>query len=399
MKKFILDVGAFPKELILIIEMLKNDNDACIHKYLKEEYDNLDWKMFFDLSIHHRVYPLLASKLQRFDDSLIPQFVIQTVSGYYKKNIFKMLQLSGEMEQLAKVFSSKGIEAIFLKGPMLGNEIYGDVSLRTCGDLDLLIPIEDLDIMHKLLESNGYLKDDYIQSVLEDWKWRHHHVTYHHPLKDIKVEIHWRLHPGPGKEPNFNELWKRKRKSLLSNSPIYFLGREDLFLFLVSHGARHGWSRLRWLIDIHRMIGQGMDWQEIDALVKKHNNFHVIGQSIILSSQLLNAQVTNEMQKFITKNRSKLLAQGAIFYIRKMINLHNEPLPKDVSIYHGRHLFSLMPRKQKILFILSYLYPYHIDTVTLPLPKELHFLYFILRPFLCLWRKAMKQELSLEEPK
>ena len=22
------------------------------------------------------------------------------------------------------------------------------------------------------------------------------------------------------------------------------LGREDLFLFLVSHGARHGWSRL-----------------------------------------------------------------------------------------------------------------------------------------------------------
>lgn len=398
MKKFILDVRDVPKELILILEIIKNDK-SCIQKYLREEYNNIDWKKFLDFTIHHRVYPLLASKLQSFDDGLIPQFVIQTVSVFYKKNIFKMLQLSGEMDQLAKAFNTNDIKAIFLKGPMLGHEIYGDISLRTCGDLDLLIPIEDLDIMHKLLEINGYVKDDYIQTVLGDWKWRHHHVTYHHTTKNIKVEIHWRLNPGPGKEPNFKELWERKRISSISNSPIYFLGREDLFLFLVSHGARHGWSRLRWLIDIQKMTGQTMDFQEINSLVKKHNNFHVVGQSIILSSQLLDANVTKEMQRFIKNNRSKSLAQGAIFYFRKMVNLHNEPLQKDVSLYHGRYLYSLMSLQQKVLFILSYLYPYHIDTVTLPLPKNLHFLYFILRPFLCLWRKARKQELSLEEPK
>jgi hypothetical protein len=395
-KKFNLDLRDVPKELILILEMLKNDD--CIQKYLIEEYTNIDWKMFLNLTIHHRVYPLLASKLQRFDE-FIPQFVIQTVSGSYKKNIFKMLQLSGEMEELAKVFNTNGLKAIFLKGPMLGHEFYGDISLRTCGDLDLLIPIEELENIHKLLETYGYVKDDYIQSVLEDWKWRHHHVTYHHTTKNIKVEIHWRLSPGPGKEPSFHELWKRKRKSLSSNSPIFFLGREDLFLFLVSHGARHGWSRLRWLVDIHRMIGQGIDWQEIRSLVKEHNNYQVVGQSIILSSQLLNSQIGKEMQCFITNKRSKSLAQGAIFYINQMVNLHNYPLPKDVSSYHVRHLFNLMSGQQKVLFILSYLYPYHIDTVTLPLPHKLHFLYFILRPFLCLWRKARKQELSLEEPK
>nr|WP_207789060.1 nucleotidyltransferase family protein [Neobacillus terrae] len=388
-----------PKELILILNLLKNDDEGYAQKYLKEEYNNIDWKLFLELTIHHRFYPLLASKLQSFDNRFIPQFVVQTVSGLYRKNVFKMLQLSGEMEQLAQLFKTNCIKTIFLKGPILGIEIYGDVSLRTCGDLDLLIPIEDLDIMDKLLEENGYEKDPYIQSVLEDWKWRHHHFTYYNSLKNIKVEIHWRLNPGPGKEPNFNELWERKRESLSSKSPIYFLGREDLFLFLVSHGARHGWSRLRWLMDIHRMIGQEIDWKEIDSLVKKYYNFHIVGQSIILSSQLLNAKVTKEMQRFITDNRSKSLAQKAIFYLENMVNLHTYPVPKDVSLYHGRHLYSLMSYRQKILFLLSHLYPYHIDTVTLPLPKKLHFLYFILRPFLCFWRKVRKQDLSLEEQK
>ncbi|MDR7079106.1 hypothetical protein J2Y03_004163 [Neobacillus niacini] len=397
MKKFSLDVRDIPKELILILNMLKND-DGYTQDYLREEHKNIDWKMFLDLTLHHRVYPLLASKLKNIDTSLIPQFVTQTVYGYYKRNIFKMLQLSGEMEQLAKLFNANDIKTIFLKGPLLGNEIYGDVSLRTCGDLDILIPIEDLDSVHRILENQGFIKDDYILSILGDWKWRHHHVTYYQKSKNIKVEIHWRLNPGPGKEPGFLELWERKRKSVSVNSPIYLLGREDLFLFLVSHGARHGWSRLRWLIDIERMIEQEMDWQKVYSFTKKHNNFHVVGQSIILSSALLNADVTKELLRY-TSDQSKSLAQGAIFYMENMVNLHDDLVPKYISIYHGRHLYSLMSRQQKFLYKLSYLYPYHVDSLTVPLPKKLHFLYFILRPFLCLWRKAIKQELSLEEPK
>jgi hypothetical protein len=73
-----------------------------------------------------------------------------------------------------------------------------------------------------------------------------------------------------------------------------------------------------------------------------------------------------------------------------MINLHTDPVPEEVLAYHSRHLFSLMSNQQKILFIMSQLYPYPIDAKTLPLPKFLHFLYFPLRPFLCLWRKTKK---------
>ena len=69
--------------------------------------------------------------------------------------------------------------------------------------MDVLIPIQDLEKVEELLVKHGYVKDDYIQTVLNDWKWRHHHITYFHPKKKIKLKIHWRLNPGPGKEPSF----------------------------------------------------------------------------------------------------------------------------------------------------------------------------------------------------
>ena len=44
-------------------------------------------------------------------------------------------------------------------------------------DLDFLIPMDDLEIAEQILVEIGYVKDDYFESVLNDWKWRHHHIT------------------------------------------------------------------------------------------------------------------------------------------------------------------------------------------------------------------------------
>ena len=56
-----------------------------------------------------------------------------------------MLHLSGEMEQICKIFNENEIPLLVLKGPVLAADLYGDVSLRTSSDLDILIPIQDLE--------------------------------------------------------------------------------------------------------------------------------------------------------------------------------------------------------------------------------------------------------------
>lgn len=380
-----INLANIPQELILIMDIIKSEKNNDL---LNNSLIDIDWELFVQLAIHHRLYPILYPRLTKLKRNLIPGSALKRLNALFMKNTFEMLYLCGEMEQLSRLFGENGIRSLFLKGPVLAAELYGEFSLRTCGDLDILIPIDDLDKIDDLLTSYGYKKDEYIQTLLNDWKWRHHHFTYYHSEKNTKIEIHWRLNPAPGKEPSFNEMWERRRKLNFVEYPSYFLGEEDLFFFLVTHGARHGWSRLRWLVDINQMVKAGLKWETLNKILRKYHSRHIAGQSLILLANLMNTHLTKEMESLVRMGRSKKLASKAIFYLERMVSLHTDPVPLEISDFHSKHLLSLMSFQQKFIYLLGILHPYHTDAETLPLPKKLHFLYFPLRPFLWIMRKT-----------
>ncbi|MCM3412450.1 nucleotidyltransferase domain-containing protein [Metabacillus litoralis] len=383
-----LDLANVPQELKVILKLLRTSNVN------DELYSDIDWDLFIQQVIHHRVFPLVYPLFKKYDGGVIPKQIIEQLSYLYIQNTFKMLFLTAEMENISRFFTEAKMPLIFLKGPIIAHELYGDVSFRTSSDLDFIIPIEHLTRAEEILVNIGYVKDDYFKSVLNDWKWRHHHVTFFHPQKKLKIEIHWRLHPGPGVEPKFQELWSRRVKSKLTSYPVYMLGKEDLFVFLVVHGARHGWSRIRWLFDIHRLAEQSVDWIEVNKLLRKYQSYNAGAQALILSSKLFNTKIKEPMKALIKNKRAKALAQDAIFYLERMVNLHTDPVPKEVFSYHSHHLFSLMTKRQKLMYILSIVHPFAEDAEVFPLPKLFHFLYFPLRPFIVFWRKKRKHVIS-----
>lgn len=383
-------MGEFSQEMRLLLALLEMGDEAQLTFEQWDLLQEADWHGFIELTRHHRVFPTICRKLQELKTTRIPTFVMGLFNRDYYRNTLQMLSLSGEMESLSNRFTEEDIRTLFLKGPVIAADLYGDVSLRTSCDLDLLVPMNRLEKSERILKDLGYVKDDYISTVLNDWKWRHHHLTFHHPVKGIKVEVHWRLNPSPSKEPSFEELWSRKRRSALINRPIYYLGREDLFLFLVSHGARHGWSRLRWLLDIKQLINQRIEWPILIQLLKKHQYSHIGGQALFLAARLLGAPLHEDMRPLLSSRKAEWLAEDTMFYLQRMVNLHTPPVPKDVAHYHKHYLFGLLTTRQKVLYIASFLYPYPEDAKTLPLPKKLHFLYFPLRPLLWAWRKTRR---------
>ncbi|GGE30415.1 hypothetical protein GCM10011391_06290 [Pullulanibacillus camelliae] len=390
-KRSPLDLSVLPNEIKLLLWVIQGRKKQEMIKGINLEA--IDWHGFVQLAVHHRVYPSLFERLQSDAGLPIPHDVQEQLASYYKNNTFKMLYLAAEMEAIARLLEREGVHTLFLKGPILAQVLYNDLSLRTSSDLDVLIPFRHLEKVEHLLCATGYVKHEYFQTVLNDWKWRHHHMTFYHTKKKIKLEIHWRLHPGPGKEPSFAELWEKKQELKLSKTGIAFLGNEDLFLFLILHGARHGWSRLRWLVDLQKLMEQPMDGVRLQKLLKRFRATHIGGQVGILTDALLKTTVPTSLKVLNTKRRSNKLAQEALFYIKEKVNLHQEPVPEAISRYHKKHLFKLMSHRQKILFLFSFLYPYSTDVQTLPLPRRFHFLYFLLRPFLLLWRKLTKQVL------
>lgn len=384
-----LDVNSLPREVRLLLLLIqKGTEDTLLDNIILD----INWDLFLQMARHHRVYPVIYLKLKNNYQKMVPYNILEALRKDYYINTIRMLHLSREMEQICKTFSNNDLRLLVLKGPVLAADLYGQISCRTSVDLDILLPINGLDKANELLTEMGYVKEEFFSTTLDDWKWRHHHLDYFHPQKSVKLEVHWRLNPGPGREPSFNELWEKKRKSTLTNFPVYHLGLEDLFLFLVSHGARHGWSRLQWLADIDRLVNQEFDFSKLYRLLKKYHSLHLGGQALVLTSELLNTSIPEFMSSKMTEKRARQLAQEALFYIRQMVNLHSKPLPEEVAEYHKRHLFALMSRQQKILFIMSFFYPYPMDVEALPLPKYLHFLYLPLRPVIWAWRKTRMDE-------
>ncbi|MDT2047745.1 nucleotidyltransferase family protein [Priestia flexa] len=370
-----LDLTVLSKELKLLIQLVKSKNE------LKDidQLQNIDWRLFLDLVHHHRCQPIIYLKLKDMPQTIVPLEVIQALQQTYTKNTFKMLQLSGEMEQISKLFAENEVKTLFLKGPALAHHLYGDISLRTSKDLDVLVRETDLDKVDALLLASGYVKDG-APSLLNGTKRKTHHVEYVHSQKKIQIEIHWRLHNPPVKEPSFDELWQRKSRSALTSSPVFFLGEEDLFLHLVVHGARHGWFRLRWLVDMDKVFQKKLDYQQVKVLMKKLGYAHLVGQAMILSSQLLNTPVNKELKATTEGSRPTKLAEKAYVYI-----CDSKEITSIIS-----YLLSLKSPVQKVGYLMTVAYPSYKDAKLLPLPKPLHFLYFLLRPFLWMGRKVKK---------
>ncbi|SDX12394.1 nucleotidyltransferase family protein [Paenibacillus sp. CF384] len=382
-----LDLSAFPEEINIMLAFMKMNADQA-QEWGKSSMPDIDWNQFLKVIRHHRVYPQLFTKLK--NNNRIPADVLQALHQDYGQNTFQMLRLSGEMGLVCKSFLEHGIPSLVLKGPVLADLLYGDISLRTSKDLDILVPMESVETAEEMLTKLGYESDSHAPRLF-NWKWKMHHISYTHPQTRIQVELHWRLNSDMGKEPPFEELWARRRRSSISKNEIYMLGSEDLFMYLVSHGARHAWFRLRWLADIDRLVRQGLDFATTISLMRRYECLQLGGQALILASALLGTTLPSAAKPMITGSHQRELAQRSLYFIRDIVVFSPVPSSQELAKTYKRYLFALKTTRQKSVYIVGLLYPSFRDTEAMPLPKQLHFLYFPLRPFVWLWRQ-MRQE-------
>ena len=70
------------------------------------------------------------------------------------------------------------------------------------------------------------------------------------------------------------------------------------------------------------------------SIIKEVSLSSCWGAGIILASQFLKTPIIEEMKPLIKGKHPRDLAQEAIFYLEKMVNLHTDPVPAkcgDVS--------------------------------------------------------------------
>lgn len=379
------EVEKLPEELKLICALVNTEDPNIMYDTLEigTISHNFNWESFLEFARHHRIYPVLYERMSNLELSTIPKVVMSSLKEMYRENTFRMMRLCAELNLINELFNKNGIRTIMLKGPVLSQELFGNFTSRTSKDLDIYIPIENIDEAEKLLNEAGYTATHNNFRVGDTWRWREHHLSYTNKSKNIQVEIHWRLSPDTDKEPSFEELWKRSRICYISGKSYHLLCNEDLFMYLVRHGSRHGWFRLRWLLDIKKILEKEIDWPLLKTLLSKYHCNHYAIQALVLSSILFETQPPTTMGL-----SSKDKYAPIILYVLKFIR--NTKTKSTLEMGYKKELFLLKTRRQKAVYVLSRFFPNSWDAAAIPLPRQLHFLYFVLRPFILLWRQVKK---------
>jgi hypothetical protein len=150
--------------------------------------------------------------------------------------------LAAELERLLHQFAVRGIDVLPLKGPALAQALYGNATVRSCNDLDLLVRREDYPRAEALLIDLGFAAGAVNDSEQRFCRER------------ILVELHFDITSPQIFQFDLEGIWSRSCLGSFRGKPMHVMSVDDLVLYLCSHGLSHGFSRLIWILDVARAL-------------------------------------------------------------------------------------------------------------------------------------------------
>jgi hypothetical protein len=147
-------------------------------------------------------------------------------------------RLAAELELLLASFAQHRLEVIPLKGPVLAEGLYGDVTLRPCTDLDILVRVDDFGQAEKLLMDAGWIAsapaDDYQRKFVR---------------RGILVELHYGVAYPRAFPFDLNGEWSRTQNATFRGHSLKVISETDRCLYLLLHGLKHGYGKMMWILD------------------------------------------------------------------------------------------------------------------------------------------------------
>lgn len=212
-----------------------------------------EWTRVVEMAKKHGVAPMLQLRSQE-RDLLLPPAAAEQLRRLYLRSLARNMRLFHERDRILDALTAAHIPVVPIKGAYLAKELYGDIALRSMGDIDLWVPRPQLDAARTVMQTQGYAsrpKADRPRALQDALTGETQYSKPHAPM----VEIHWNIFPGEWLRhtARIDEqiIWQRTQP--LDGDLIRQLSPEDTVVQLCVHVAvNHQMSRmgLRTLLDL-----------------------------------------------------------------------------------------------------------------------------------------------------
>ena len=300
------------KTLDFIITLLKDEEQEALNSL-----HSINWEEFYNIAIIHKVAPIVFSKLITYEWP--PVEVCMKMRNFIRANKLYMLKIYAEKQHINTFLTKIGVAHYFLKGPDLSIKLYGDFSKRQSKDLDLYVPINEVDSALELLEQKGYCliqhyhsskkQKEIVRSTYNDYK-------LYNAISSVFIELHWHAIP-----PLYFENRILNIICPIKENELKFKSKDEL-IYLCIHGAYHRWKRLIWSYDIYMYLNS-LTEEEVNGVYERAKSLQVLYfflDAIFLCERLYGYRNCLKASDFSSSRVKKLVKNACkvINYQKKM---------------------------------------------------------------------------------
>lgn len=364
--------------LLLLCARPQVDDDAVAHirDLLRHR---LDWKLIFQLAEYHRTTPLLAFHLHDHAADLLAGDIQDELQKHHLNSTQQNLVLGMEVLRLINIFSVAGINTVPFKGPVSAMLVYGDMAMRACGDIDLLVTQNDHRKAERALENEGYEVKTRYQDAMQSSLW--------HEQRQISVDLHWGIPPGRPRLDS-DQLWKElKPINLLTQSVLTFSPCDTLLVTVRNAVKEYQEPSLHHISDIVALTNNydKNDWSIAFTRAREIGCQRMLITALLLAHRLLNLTLpSNGPTRLFSHRGINKAADELQEHLFLQADKHTaEQLTKLIHHRHRNSYYLTLtdsPWSRGVGWLNWLSTPNSADLDFITLPKTLSFLYYFIRP-------------------
>jgi hypothetical protein len=153
---------------------------------------SVDWELLTAMLSARRLLPQLGERILEYSAHSAPEHFALAVERAVSQTRHQAALLELISLRISQALVEAGIPSLTLKGPILGEAIYGDPGRRPAGDMDLFVLPRDLPGAVEVVRRAGYRAPT--DHVGRDGLPLLHYALGHEHGQLPPLELHWRVH-------------------------------------------------------------------------------------------------------------------------------------------------------------------------------------------------------------
>lgn len=384
--------GGLSAELRLLLALVAADPARSPHGSALAGAARIDWDGFAALVTRHRVGGLVLHGLARTPGLVPPPDLQAELARTETRNAHMLLGAVRTAHRITSACAGQGIACAVLKGFPLAQRYYAVPSARSMIDLDLLVAPERIEDADAIALAAGFARytPAHAPSAVQraSLEVLHNAAAFINPATGMQLDLHWRTTQFSGLLPEIDRTWQA---SVVSDDgaglAVPVLRPAVHFVYVMVHGAKHGWARLKWLVDLDRMLAglTPSELAEASGLIERGGLERLAASSLALAHDLLGSPVPAPLAALLQTEASDALQHGARQMIVGEPPIHTKRL-RDLPGILGRLRYTLGLRSgggYRGQVLLASVARYQ-DLVRFPLPPRWLWLLALLSPLTAL---------------